>query len=123
MADLSEKLNEQQQENSDLKLQLNAIQQAKASLELEIRQKEEVIIKTQAEALKNEQAYKQEIKQLREKLKENSKLIEKDGSKELEDQLKEAKAREAKAVAELNQRTKDDLNYQYVYFIDLKKFI
>ncbi|XP_018578896.1 transforming acidic coiled-coil-containing protein 2-like isoform X2 [Anoplophora glabripennis] len=114
MADLSEKLNQQQQENSDLKLQLNAIQQAKASLELEIRQKEEVIIKTQAEALKNEQTYKQEIKQLREKLKENSKLIEKDGSKELEDQLKEAKAREAKAVAELNQRTKDDLNYQKI---------
>lgn len=112
MADFSEKLNEQQQEISNLKLQLNAIQQAKASLELEIRQKEEVIIKAQAEALKNEQAYKQEIKQLREKLKENSKLIEKDSCKELEDQLKEAKAREAKAVAELNQRKKDDLNYQ-----------
>ncbi|KAJ8923493.1 hypothetical protein NQ315_010071 [Exocentrus adspersus] len=114
MADLSEKLSEQQQENSNLKLQLNAIQQAKATLELEIRQKEEVIIKTQAEALKNEQAYKQEVKQLREKLKENSKLIEKDGSKELEEQLKEAKAKEAKAIAELNQRSKDDLNYQKI---------
>lgn len=114
MADLNDKLAMQQQEISELKLQLNASQQAKASLELEIRQKEEIIIKTQAEALKNEQAAKQEIKKLEEKLKENSKLIEKGSAKELEEQLKEAKAREQQALNELNARNKEDTNIQKI---------
>ncbi|CAG9816619.1 unnamed protein product [Phaedon cochleariae] len=111
MADLSEDLAKQQQENSELRLQLNALQQARASLELEVRQKEEIIIKSQAEALKTEQKYKQEIKILKEKVKENSSLIEKDGTKHLQEQLKEAQMKEAKSSADLQARIKVDEQY------------
>ncbi|XP_028140475.2 early endosome antigen 1 isoform X1 [Diabrotica virgifera virgifera] len=112
MTDIVEKLNQQQAEISDLKLKLNAAQQHNASLELQIRQNEEIVIKTQAEALRTEQNYQQEVKQLKQKLNENSKIIEKDKIKELEEQLKDVKAKEAKLAVELSQRTKDDLNYQ-----------
>lgn len=112
MTDLSETLNQQQAEISDLKLKLNASQQHNASLELQIRQNEEIVIKTQAEALRTEQNYQQEVKQLKEKLNENSKTIEKDRIRELEDQLKDCRAREAKLLAEISQRTKDDVNLQ-----------
>nr|CAH7752982.1 unnamed protein product [Callosobruchus chinensis] len=104
MGDINDTLNALQQENSDLKLKLNASQQEKASLELKIRQKEEVIIKSQAEALKSEQLFKQELKQLKEQLKENSKFIENDSTKELQEQLKEAKSREAKLLNELAEK-------------------
>lgn len=109
---MGDEMQELRKENSNLKLELNAAQQAKASLELEIRQKEEVIIKTQAEAINTEEAFKLEIKQLKEKLKENSEIIDKSSSKILEQQLKEAKEKEAKATSELMQRNKDVLNYQ-----------
>ncbi|KAG5874263.1 hypothetical protein JTB14_028071 [Gonioctena quinquepunctata] len=112
MADLSEKLEQQQQEISELKLQLNASQQARATLELELTQKEEIILKTQAEVMKIEQGHKQDMKHLKEELNENSRLIEKDGVKELEESLKEAKAREAKALSDLSQRIKDEMSYQ-----------
>lgn len=106
---MTDELLELRKENSELKLQLNAAQQAKASLELEIRQKEEVIIKTQAEALNTEQAYKIEIKQL----KDNTELIDKSSNnKDLEQQLKETKEREAKALGELSQLKKDISNYE-----------
>ncbi|CAH1965265.1 unnamed protein product [Acanthoscelides obtectus] len=104
MGDINDTMNALQQENSDLKLKLNASQQEKASLELEIRQKEEIIIKSQAEALKSEQLFKQELKQMKEQLKENSKFIENDITKELQDQLKEAKLREAKLLDELAEK-------------------
>nr|CAI5857385.1 unnamed protein product [Callosobruchus analis] len=104
MGDINDTLNALQQENSDLKLKLNASQQEKASLELEIRQKEEVIIKSQAEALKSEQLFKQELKQLKEQLKENSKFIENDSMKELQEQLKEARSREAELLDELAEK-------------------
>lgn len=109
---MTDEIHELRKENSNLKLELNAAQQAKASLELEIRQKEEVIIKTQAEAINTEEAFKLEIKQLKEKLKENSEIIDKSSTKILEQQLKEAKEKETKAASELNQRNKDVLNYQ-----------
>lgn len=109
---MTDEIHELRKENSNLKLELNAAQQAKASLELEIRQKEEVIIKTQAEAINTEETFKLEIKQLKEKLKENSEIIDKSSTKILEQQLKEAKEKEAKAASELNQRNKDVLNYQ-----------
>lgn len=105
---MTDELLELRKENSELKLQLNAAQQAKATLELEIRQKEEVIIKTQAEALNTEQAYKNEIKQL----KDNSELIEKSSNNDSEQQLKESKEREAKALGELSQLKKDISNYE-----------
>ncbi|XP_072401904.1 uncharacterized protein [Diabrotica undecimpunctata] len=114
MTDMVEKLNQQQAEISDLKLKLNAAQQHNASLELQIRQNEEIVIKTQAEALRTEQNYQQEVKQLKQKLNENSKIIEKDRIKELEEQLKDAKAKEAKLTVEISQRTKDDVNYQKI---------
>ncbi|CAH1103429.1 unnamed protein product [Psylliodes chrysocephalus] len=126
MTDLSETLNQQQAEISDLKLKLNASQQHNASLELQIRQNEEIVIKTQAEALRTEQNYQQEVKQLKEKLNENSKTIEKDRIRELEDQLKDCRAREAKLLAEISQRTKDDVNLQRImeqYEVNLKSRI
>ncbi|XP_057652926.1 dentin sialophosphoprotein-like isoform X2 [Diorhabda carinulata] len=126
MSDMVEKLNQQQAEISDLKLKLNAAQQHNASLELQIRQNEEIVIKAQAEAIRTEQTYQQEVKQLKQKINENSKIIEKDRIQELEEQLKEAKAREAKLLAELSQKTKDDVNYQKImnqYEITLKNRI
>ncbi|XP_018566410.1 transforming acidic coiled-coil-containing protein 1-like [Anoplophora glabripennis] len=57
---------------------------------------------------------KVEVNEVGETLKENSKLTEKGERKELEDQLQEAKAREAKAVAELNQIKKEELNCQKI---------
>ncbi|XP_056645243.1 dentin sialophosphoprotein isoform X2 [Diorhabda sublineata] len=126
MSDMVEKLNQQQAEISDLKLKLNAAQQHNASLELQIRQNEEIVIKAQAEVIKTEQTYQQEVKQLKQKINENSKIIEKDRIQELEEQLKEAKAREAKLLAELSQKTKDDVNYQKImnqYEITLKNRI
>lgn len=104
MGDLSDRVQLLLTENAELKLQLNAAQQAKAGLELEIGKKDEIILKTEAEALKNEQLFKQEVKQLREQLKENSKTNEKDDYKELEEQLKLSKAREAKALNEVTQK-------------------
>lgn len=126
MADMVEKLNQQQAEISDLKLKLNAAQQHNASLELQIRQNEEIVIKAQAEAMRTEQNYQQEVKQLKQKINENSKIIEKDRIRELEEQLKESKAKEAKLSAELSQKTKDDVNYQKImnqYEITLKNRI
>ncbi|CAG9855117.1 unnamed protein product [Phyllotreta striolata] len=114
MTDSLERLNQQQHEIADLKLKLNQAQQHNASLQLQIRQNEEIIIKTQAEALKTEQNYQQEVKQLKEKLNENSKLIEKDRIHELEEQLKEYKAKEMKLLSEISQKTKDDVNYQKI---------
>lgn len=112
LKNMCDEIHELRKENSNLKLELNAAQQAKASLELEIRQKEEVIIKTQAEAINTEETFKLEIKQLKEKLKENSEIIDKSSTKILEQQLKEAKEKETKAASELSQRNKDALNYQ-----------
>lgn len=112
MADITDELHELRKENSELKLQLNAAQQAKASLELEIRQKEEVIIKTQAEAINTEQTYKVEIKQLKEKLKENSEIIDLSVNKDFEQELKEAKEREARALAEVAAKIKEEMNHQ-----------
>ncbi|CAG9828674.1 unnamed protein product [Diabrotica balteata] len=126
MTDMVDKLNQQQAEISDLKLKLNAAQQHNASLELQIRQNEEIVIKTQAEALRTEQNYQQEVKQLKQKLNENSKIIEKDRIKELEEQLKDAKAKEAKLTVEISQKTKEDLNFQKImdqYELTLKSRI
>nr|XP_023019214.1 transforming acidic coiled-coil-containing protein 3 [Leptinotarsa decemlineata] len=112
MSDLTEKMERQKEEISQLKLELNAVQQAKASLDLGLTQKDEIILKTQAKVLKMEQSHKQEVKRLKEQLKENSKLIQKEPCKDFEDQLKEAKAREAKAVAELAQKTRENIKYE-----------
>ncbi|XP_023310258.1 transforming acidic coiled-coil-containing protein 1-like [Anoplophora glabripennis] len=67
-----------------------------------------------SEAKTEKKLEKVEVSELEGTLKENSKLIGKNERKELEDQLQEAKAREAKAVAELNQKTKDVLHYQKI---------
>ncbi|KAG5891540.1 hypothetical protein JTB14_028558 [Gonioctena quinquepunctata] len=91
MADLREKL---EQQNSELKLQLNASQQARATMQLELTQKDEM--------------NKQDLKRLKEELNENFNLLEADAVKELEQMLKEANAREAKALSDLNQ------NYQKI---------
>ncbi|CAH0562386.1 unnamed protein product [Brassicogethes aeneus] len=100
---MAELTTEQQREIADLKFQL---QQARASLELEIRQKEEIVIKTQAE--RND--FKSEIKELNEMLKEKSKILENNlengGSKdkELEEQVKEGKEKAAQMAHELKKR-------------------
>lgn len=47
-----QKKQDYQDEIFKLKLQLNSSQQARASLELQIRQKEEVILKTEAKLMK-----------------------------------------------------------------------
>lgn len=98
MEEINEKL---QQEFSDTKLELNAVQQAKAALVLEMSKKDEIILKTQAEAMKKEKQYMQEIKVLKEQLKEKANTINekdlkdsKDSLKDLEEALKEAKAKE-----------------------------
>ncbi|XP_044256924.1 transforming acidic coiled-coil-containing protein 1-like [Tribolium madens] len=107
ISDSGEKLS-QQQEISDLKLQLNASQQTIASLELKVRQKEEVIIKTQADSIKQTQALKSDIKKLKEQLKETSKIIENSSTSELQEALKAAEEKAAKALNDLHDRIEKD---------------
>ncbi|XP_018332381.1 myosin-10 isoform X2 [Agrilus planipennis] len=109
--DISDNLEE---ENSDLKLQLNASQQERATLELEIRQKEEVIIKTQAELIRKEQAYKQEIKQLKQKLEEKSTKNDSENINELEETIKNLKAREARLLSEINTLAKEENSFKKI---------
>lgn len=114
MSDTGEKIS-QQQEISDLKLQLNASQQIIASLELKIRQKEEIIIKTQADAIKQAHLYNSELKKLKEELNESSKVIESSSSSELEEALKAAKENESKALAELNEKIQKESKMMYLF--------
>lgn len=110
MENISEKF---QQEFSDVKLELNAVQQAKAILELELSKKEEIILRTQAEAMKKEQQLMQDNKALRKQLKEReNSIIEKDTKeseasiKDLEEALKEAKIKEAEFIKVLEEYEK-----------------
>ncbi|XP_044765836.1 transforming acidic coiled-coil-containing protein 2-like isoform X2 [Coccinella septempunctata] len=107
MEEINEKL---QQDFSDMKLELNAAQQAKAILELEISKKDEIILKTEAEAMKKEQHYMQEIKALKEQLKEKVNSINekdtKDSLKDLEEAFKEAKAKEVDVMKVLEEYEK-----------------
>lgn len=114
MTDLNDTINQLEEENAALKLQLNASQQLRQSLELQLTQKEEIVIKTQTEALRKQQASKQEIKQLKDKLDE--KVTENNGSptKELQDTIKSLKAREAKLLSELNTHKNDEQNYRKI---------
>lgn len=107
---MEEKTEQLQQENSDLKLELNASKQAKASLELEISKKDEIILKSEAEKIKIDQ----ELKLLREKLREKSNIEEKSSHQELEQALREAKSRESQAKTELNARINDENNYRKI---------
>ncbi|KAL3289464.1 hypothetical protein HHI36_022887 [Cryptolaemus montrouzieri] len=111
MSEINKKL---QQENSDLKLEVNAFKQAKSSLELEMGKKDEIILKIQAEAINKEQQYLEDVKALKEQLKEKSSLYEKDSRKDLEEALKEAKAKENQALNELSARINDELNYRKI---------
>ncbi|KAK4871864.1 hypothetical protein RN001_015988 [Aquatica leii] len=96
MAELNDKCINLEEELTDLKLQLNASQQVRASLELQLTQKEEVIIKSQTEALRKHQSYKQEIKQLKDKLEEKNAEEDNTPLKELQETNKSLKLREAK---------------------------
>jgi predicted nucleic acid-binding Zn-ribbon protein len=107
ISDSGEKLS-QQQEISELKLQLNASQQTIASIELKIRQKEEIIIKTQADSFKQAQQLKAEIKKLKDQLKETSKIIENSSATELEDAVKAAEEKASKALNELHDRVQKE---------------
>ncbi|KAK5639661.1 hypothetical protein RI129_012153 [Pyrocoelia pectoralis] len=114
MTDLNDTINQLEEENAALKLQLNASQQLRQSLELQLTQKEEVVIKTQTEALRKQQASKQEIKQLKDKLDE--KVTENNGSptKELQETIKSLKTREGKLLSELNTHKNDEQNYRKI---------
>lgn len=114
MAELNDKCINLEEELTDLKLQLNASQQVRASLELQLTQKEEVIIKSQTEALRKHQSYKQEIKQLKDKLEEKNAEEDNTPLKELQETNKSLKLREAKLLSELNARKNDEQNYRKI---------
>ncbi|KAF5285279.1 hypothetical protein FQR65_LT13293 [Abscondita terminalis] len=114
MADLSEKNMNLEEEIADLKLQLNASHQVRAGLELQLTQKEEIIIKSQTEALRKQQSYKQEIKQLKDKLDEKNSEEDNTPLKELQETNKSLKLREGKLLSELNARKIDEQNYRKI---------
>lgn len=97
-----------EQELCDLKLKLNQMQQLHAAQELELRQKEEVIIKLQSDFQKKEVGYKQENKQLREKLEENSLNKSETEIKELKETIERIKIREQKLSALVSQNPEEN---------------
>ncbi|KAB0801267.1 hypothetical protein PPYR_05621 [Photinus pyralis] len=114
MTDLDAKVHQLEEEQAQLKLQLNASEQLRASLELQLTQKEEIVIKTQTELLRKDQATKQELKQLKDKLEEKTAENEGTPTKELQETVKSLKAREAKLMSELNARKNDEHNYRKI---------
>ncbi|KAK5639321.1 hypothetical protein RI129_011813 [Pyrocoelia pectoralis] len=68
--DLTDKIQQLEEENASLKLQLNSSQHLNTRLELQLIENEEMAIKTQTEALEKDHAANQEIKQLKDKLEE-----------------------------------------------------
>ncbi|XP_022902245.1 transforming acidic coiled-coil-containing protein 1 [Onthophagus taurus] len=114
MTDLNDKIALQEQEISDLKLQLNQYQQGRATLDLQLRQKEEVIIKTEAEAQRKEMQYKQEIRQLKEKLEAQSEVKEDDDVKVLKENLDKMKIREEKLLDQLNKLSTEEDGFKQV---------
>lgn len=94
---------EVRKENAALKLQINAAEQTVATLELEIKQKEEVIIKTQAQLINMEMDTK--------KFKDND-MVDNNSIKIHEQQLKELEQREAKLEAELNEAKEKISQYE-----------
>lgn len=93
----------QGEETTDLKLKLNASQQTIATLELQLRQKEEIVIKLQAEVLRKDQAHKTEFTLLKEKLEAKEEEYNKKDTKELEEQFKKLMERETKLNTDVNE--------------------
>lgn len=114
MTDPHDEIALQEQEISDLKLQLNQCQQIRASLELQLRQNEEIIIKTEAEAQRKEMQYKQELRQLKEKLDAKGEVKEPDEINKLKETVDKMKSREEKLLDQLNKLSSDEDGFKQI---------
>lgn len=102
MQDLTENNDLLEQDVCDLRLQLNQSQQARATLELQVRQKEELIIKTQVESQKKEIAFRNEVKLLHEKLAaKDDKNAQDSRIRELEETVDKLKAKDLQSMEQI----------------------
>ncbi|KAF5300199.1 hypothetical protein FQA39_LY11233 [Lamprigera yunnana] len=114
MDEPSDMINKLEEDVSNLKLQLNASQRVRATLELQLTQKDELIIKSQTETLRKDQSFKQELKQLKDKLQEIDSNDINIPLKELQETVTSLKLRETKLLEELASQNNNEQNYKKI---------
>lgn len=111
--DLSDKIQQLEEENSKLKLELNSSQHLNTRLELQLIEKEEIVMKMQRELLEKDHASNEEIKELKVKLEEQ--VLENGRSaKELKETMEALKKCEITLLAESLVFKNNEHNYSQV---------